>query len=334
MRDLLLDAFRGFNVLEMANSDLCEHPFFDHAEYYDMKLKYSDTIFPCFAFIAGMSPGRVRGSRNIMLVGLGVASNAIPELITGNKVRAMGVLQRHGLSSMLLYNVAPVVFVKLACDNSFVYPLMMTALWMTLSYLCTDNIKSPFKSRSKTAQFKIDLFFFKDRLHHTGFEPEGLLGVLMTSVTIWSGLWFTKSNLSDTNTLIAGLLCIGAGKAISMLFPSHVPISKQLWTPSFTLSTNGISMLKYLGLKVMFPYFPRILSQSLVCVGRHSLKMYFAIEMIIILWRYRWYKKDGHKKNLWGICTNFLTQYIPKWTSDFVLSGITTGAILSIASGL
>ncbi|MGV7292060.1 hypothetical protein PJJ27_28930, partial [Mycobacterium kansasii] len=88
-------------------------------------------------------------------------------------------------------NIAPI-----ALRDSIAYPFVMTGLWYAISVFYARDVKDPFKDPKDTAQQRIDKKIFGSRTYHENFDPEGLLGTLMTSVTVWTGYWYSRSDLS------------------------------------------------------------------------------------------------------------------------------------------
>ncbi|ODV95703.1 hypothetical protein PACTADRAFT_24918, partial [Pachysolen tannophilus NRRL Y-2460] len=143
VRDISLDVLRGITVLEMENAETCDHPFFDHAAFEEKKFNYADSIFPCFSFLSGMGLGRTSpAKRDIQLIGLGLCFNAIPSLCYGTKLRIPGVLQRHGLASLILKTIPN--------TNSYYTPAILTSVWLAISILFAKNKADPFDRPENT----------------------------------------------------------------------------------------------------------------------------------------------------------------------------------------
>ncbi|KAH3898655.1 uncharacterized protein SCODWIG_03813 [Saccharomycodes ludwigii] len=311
-RDPFVDAFRGLNVLEMETIESCDNPFFDHAKYDEMKLNYADTIFPCFSFINGMTLNPeckpVPIYKNLQLIGLGIAFNYIPSILYNEKLRFLGVLQRHGLSSIILNQLLN----KIGFSQ---YPILITGTWLGVSILYADNKKQPFKSQIASAQQKIDYPIFKDRTYHKNFDPEGLLGSLMTSVTLWSGIWYARMKLDVNQSLMVGSSLLAGGKLLAFLSPNYFPVSKPLWTPSFTMISTGWSILKYSFLKMGISFLPKYVQSLLSIVGRQNMEVYFMGEILLLLLKYK-----QNKKSIWGYCYQKLGNYLPDWWVQFFLT--------------
>lgn len=246
-------------------------------------MTYADTIFPCFSFISGMTSRPFRSTpvrKSLQLIGLGIGYNAIPLLLDGLKLRFLGVLQRHGLAS-LIFNSVPY-----SVRDSPIFPALLTTIWYSISVLFSKNVQDPFSVQESTAQQRIDYPIFGDRTYHTSFDPEGLLGSLMTCVTIWSGYWFSRLNFSTVQSFLVGAGSFSLGKLLAHLFPKMMPISKPLWTPSFVLTSNGVTIVKYALLKALLPYLPTAIVENIAIFGKYSMEIYFIGELLLMALKY------------------------------------------------
>src|SRR5690349_14629008 len=97
-RDPARDVVRGLTALEMTFVNVSGLRWTDHSPYIG-QITYADTIFPCFAFLSGMSPTPIR--RSLGLVGIGLSLNTVSAFANGKAVRIPGVLQRLGLASLV-----------------------------------------------------------------------------------------------------------------------------------------------------------------------------------------------------------------------------------------
>lgn len=324
----IIDVLRGLTILEMENTESCELAFFEHAGYYEKRMNYADTIFPCFSFISGMllKPEKsVPLGKSLQLIGLGMAFNAIPTVIEREKFRPLGVLQRHGLSTIIVNNLVPVAF-----RNSYSFPIVLTALWYSLSVCCARDKKEPFGEQAKTAQQRFDAIFFKGRQYERDFDPEGLLGSLMTAVTIWSGSWFMRnsSRFSDLQMLLLGSGLLGSGTLLAKLFPAYAPISKPLWTPAFVLASNGWTILKYLLVKLSLPRLPVAVSNTLAVVGRCNLETYFLGEILLLTLKY---EIGEDRKSLWGVVQSWLNRLFSPVVTQLLLTVAFDASLISFA---
>lgn len=312
-RNTLIDVFRGIDLLEMQATEISESPIFEHASYHQMTMTYADTIFPCFSFISGMTAKPYRSvpfRKNLQLIGLGIGYNALPLIVDGLKLRYLGVLQRHGLSS-IIFNIVPYNI-----RDSVLFPVIMSGIWYAISVFGCKDASDPFTIQQNTAQQRIDYPIFGDRTYHEAFDPEGLLGSLMTSVTIWSGYWFYQQNFSALKSFLIGGLSYSLGFLAKKLFPKQMPISKPLWTPSFVLSSNGVTIVKFSLLKLILPYLPSIVVENIAIFGRFSMEIYFIGELLLMALKYP-FGKQSIWQYLRSKCNKYLT---PALTETFLVT--------------
>lgn len=279
MRDSARDVLRGLTFYEME--------YVNHSEYLPHQppgkdgLRYADTVFPTFLFVAGMSPRSAR--RNIETVGLGLVYNCLKsanhswlESKDNVSIRPFGVLQRIGLSGLLLAAAPDPADLK-----SCAYPIGAIALWIALSFGLSPDRRHPFRKAALSAQTKIDravVTFLGPQCatYTSNFDPEGLLGTLMASVSMWFGGWISSNITTYNDAFMTGISFMSLGHMFSYAFPRTCPMNKPYWTLSYLLSTSGISLLKYSLLKVVLPYLPTLIVQVLECTGQHTLGLFFA----------------------------------------------------------
>lgn len=245
-------------------------------------------MFPCFLFTSGISsPPRALPTRKLVrragvLVGLGVLVNQIPKLFNPRSfldvstIRLPGVLQRTGIASLVASLDAYL--------PTGVLPAALVGLWYLVSRRFSLTPDRPFVCGAVTAQSRLDVKVFgASHLHQPAerFDPEGLLGSLLTSpVSILLGRLFRQS-LIAVNSYVTGLRqprasmfppsnpkadvsslpplvgrCLphlaAAGTAIAFaqltsgvlgrLAPYPTPESKALWTPRFVGRTTAWSI--------------------------------------------------------------------------------------------
>ncbi|ODQ49319.1 hypothetical protein PICMEDRAFT_14784 [Pichia membranifaciens NRRL Y-2026] len=262
--------------------------------------------------------------KSLQLVGLGMAFNAIPTFIEGEKFRPLGVLHRHGLSTILLNNVVSPEF-----RNSPAFPALLTGLWYFLSVYFADRRRQPFGVQAETAQQKFDAVFFKGRQYEADFDPEGLLGALMTAVTIWSGSWFMQNSprFTDTQVFLLGAGLLGSGTLLARVAPNYAPISKPLWTPTFVLASNGWTILKYLLVKVAIPYLPLAVTNALAVVGKCNLETYFLGELSLLALRYEF----AEGRSFWTIARSWLYKFCSPAVSQLLLTAAFDASLVAFA---
>jgi predicted acyltransferase len=285
LRDPTRDVVRGLTSLEMTFVNISSLQWTSHSPYIG-QITYADTIFPCFAFLSGMSPAPAR--RNVGIIGLGLGLHAVSAVAYGKPaVRIPGVLQRLGVAS-LIANEPRLAFLRRYQGA----PLMLMWYAITLLGASKTSIDNPLAhpdypgaDMPGIAQTRIDKLFFGERLYRPAYDPEGLLGSLTTAISMQIGRWFEDRNLTVLQKAVASIGMITVGEAFHFLLPKYASISKSLWTPSFVLVTSGISILKYLALEGALPYLPTTIKSLLVAVGNRSLEVYAISTLLTMLLR-------------------------------------------------
>jgi predicted acyltransferase len=284
-RDPTRDIIRGLTSLEMTFVNISKLGWTLHSPFIG-QITYADTIFPCFAFLAGMSPTSARRNAGLIMLGLGL--NTVSAFNSGAPVvRIPGVLQRLGLAGLI-------------ANESFFAPLRsffsipLVALWYAITLLgaSTTNLDNPLAHPDYpaanvlgTAQSIIDRALFGQRLYKPSYDPEGLLGSLTTAVSMVIGRSFEEGTLTMSQKAIAAISMIMVGESMHYLLPRFASISKSLWTPSFVLVTAGTSILKYIGLQMTVPFLPTGIQDLLRAVGTRSLEVYIISTIITGLLR-------------------------------------------------
>uniref|UniRef100_A0A060TCY5 ARAD1D39380p n=1 Tax=Blastobotrys adeninivorans TaxID=409370 RepID=A0A060TCY5_BLAAD len=317
MRDLTRDVVRGLTVLEMETVNVSDRPIFNHAAVNDKSMTYADTVFPTFAFLAGMSPTPL--SRGAGLVGLGLAYNSLQfiRIRRGDRIkpRFVGVLQRTGLSAML-FNSFPSL-----CPR---YPVLVTALWSVITIGLAKNKRHPFDAPENTAQTKIDSALFSDKsLYRPEYDPEGVLGSMMTAVSMWFGAYYAREKMTLGDSAITGGTLIGVGSALAYFVPSFFPVSKPFWTPSFTLIAAGYSMIKYGAVAAAVPHLPEPVTYALSCMGRRSIEVFFSSALLHNVLG-RW--------DLWNRLKAKLAEYVGMTAADLLMVGANNALMAFLAT--
>ena len=320
-RDPIRDVVRGLTSLEMTFVNISGLQWTAHSDYVG-QVTYSDTIFPCFAFLSGMSPAPIR--RNVGLIGIGLSLQSISAFVNGRTLRIPGVLQRLGLASILANQS------KLESLQKY-SGLPLVALWYAITLLGSSGTNPlahpdyPSGDKLNTAQTKIDQFLFGQHIHTPTYDPEGLLGSLTTAVTMLIGQAFQQQALSKSQKALESMCMIAVGEALHFLLPKYAPISKSLWTPSFVLVTSGTSILKYLVAEALVPYLPDVIQSLLSDVGRRSLEIYIISTILTIVAKY------GGEKSLLSRGRQSLQTILSQGGSDFLLSLGLTGLVAASA---
>ncbi|ADG11577.1 DUF1624 domain-containing protein [Caulobacter segnis] len=267
-RFLSLDVFRGLTVCLMivvntAGPGAKAYTQLVHAPWFGFTA--ADAVFPSFLFAVGCSMAFafsrpiptneflakvLRRAALIFLLGFLMYWFPFVKKIDGHwalipfaDTRVMGVLQRIALCYMLAAFAVRWLSPRLIVALSAVLLLGYWAILMTLG-----DPAAPL-SKLGNAGTHLDLFLIgQNHLYRKdgGFDPEGLLGTLPSTVNVLAGYLaarFLKENPGSQSAMarmaIAGVVLILAGLAWSPLFP----IAKKLWTGSFVLLTVGIDLV-------------------------------------------------------------------------------------------
>lgn len=266
-----LDAFRGLAIAGMV---LVNNPGdwsalyrpLAHAAWHGWT--FTDTIFPFFLFIVGVSMTLSLGRRAAagagtaallggmarrcaVIFGVGLLLNLIPHFDLAT-VRVPGVLQRIALCSLL---AAPLV---LACRSRG----LLLAIVLAFAAYSVPMLALPVPDASGTVAAGVlepgrDAGAWLDRLLLGGhlwaaartWDPEGLLstlpalGTLLFGALAGRGLATPRPALEHTVwLLLAGLGLLGLGTLMDGLF---MPINKNLWTPSYAVFMAGWALLVF-----------------------------------------------------------------------------------------
>jgi len=282
-RDATRDVVRGLTSLEMTFVNISTLRWTLHSGYIG-QITYADTIFPCFAFLSGMSPAPAR--RNVGLIGIGLSLQTVSAVVNRKPVvRIPGVLQRLGVASLIV-NEPRLAFLR----RYHGVPLMLLWYAITLLGASKTSIENPLAhpdypaaDARGIAQTRIDRMFFGQGLYTPSYDPEGLLGSLTTAVSMLVGHSFKEQSFTASQKIMASITMITVGETLHFLLPKYAPISKSLWTPSFVLVTSGVSVLKYLALERAMPYLPTTIQNLLLAVGKRSLEVYVISTLLTML---------------------------------------------------
>jgi predicted acyltransferase len=238
-------------VVDDPGTWLAVYPPLLHAEWNGWT--YTDTIFPFFLFLAGVSLSlslgrrsragetRLRLLRHLLrraasLVALGLALNVASAFAFGlPHVRIPGVLQRIGLCLLVagairLYGGIGGVAASAAA--------LLLGYWALLGGFGLDP--------ASTLAARVDRAVFGAHTWKAGSDPEGLLSTLPAVATTLLGV-LAGERLSSAIPLrrkIAELGVAGAAAAAAgLLWGRGFPINKNLWTSSYALLTAGLAAL-------------------------------------------------------------------------------------------
>lgn len=266
-----LDAFRGFTIAAMIlvnNPGDWSHLYrqLDHAEWNGWT--FTDTIFPFFLFIGGVSMalslGRLAaaGAAKPALLGklawraaliflIGFTLNFLP-YFNLSTVRIPGVLQRIAVCTLL---AAPIV-VYLGWRAQLAVIAALLALYSGLMLLVpVPDVHGVWAVGA--LEPGRDFGAFVDRwlldghlwVKSKSWDPEGVVSTLPALCSqlagVLAGRWLLSACTRSEQTvwmMLAGLACLALGSTLNALL---MPINKSLWTPSYAVWMTGWALLAF-----------------------------------------------------------------------------------------
>jgi predicted acyltransferase len=267
-----LDAFRGFTIAAMLlvnNPGDWSHAYAPllHAPWHGWT--FTDTIFPFFLFIVGVSMvtsthrqiehGVTRSGvlrklwlRCTLIVLIGVAMNLVPhfDFVT---VRIPGVLQRIGLASAL---VAP--FVVLWPWRVWMWAMLGSfALYSVLMFAvpvpdANEVVAAGVLEPGKDFGAYVDRAVFGGHLWRVSktWDPEGLVSTLPALGNVLAGALlglYLRRKLHAPSTQCVWIALIGFALVClgGVLAHTLMPINKNLWTVSYSVLMSGWALLAF-----------------------------------------------------------------------------------------
>ncbi len=302
-RIVALDAFRGLTIALMilvnnpgSNTSYAQ---LQHSQWNGLTL--TDTVFPTFLWIAGVSlvlslvrrieNGAPRAlllmqvtKRAIVLYLLGVLIYAIPHFDLGH-LRIMGVLQR----CAICYFVAALICMKFRPRAQMYWIVALFAVyWLAMKLIPVPSYGAGDLSMAGNLAHYIDHIVL--RTHNYAetktWDPEGLLSTLPAIATTLLGLQagyiLRSSPTIQARTLRLGL--IGAILLVAGLICSMwLPVNKKIWTDSFALVMAGLDCFGLLAFLWLFevPAIRQAL-RPLIIFGMNAIAVYVAAELLSI----------------------------------------------------
>ena len=273
---------------------------------------YTDTIFPFFLFIVGVSMalsfGRRRADgasagalyghlvrRAAAIVALGLALNVASALaFHAGHVRFPGVLQRIGLCVL----IAGAVFVAGGIRGS---ALAAAVLLAGYAWLLGAGPLDP----ETNVGARLDRLVFGVHTWKPGWDPEGLLSTLPAISTTLLGVIAGERVRTLGRPRRAAAELAGAGAAAfaaGLVWGRSLPINKNLWTPSYALAMSGLAALALaIALVAVDVRGWKRWAAPLVWLGRNAIAA-FALSVLgaIALIALRVPGPDGKTRSLWS----------------------------------
>ena len=269
-----LDALRGFDMFWIIGGDhlvkslaiatgspfwksfdqQLEHPYWNGFTAYDL-------IFPLFMFIAGVSApfsierslekGKSKGDilrkvviRGLILIVLGMVYNNGIEITPLEQFRFPSVLGKIGAS----YIFANIIY--LYASRRYLaawYGGLLIFYWLLLKFTSAPGFPTGDLTEPGNFMSYFDRTVLPGKLSRNIHDTVGLLNLITGTCTVLCGiitgiyLKHGKHTPSKKSLyfLLAGIVLIG----LSLIWNIDFPINKNLWSSSFVLLTNGISLM-------------------------------------------------------------------------------------------
>jgi predicted acyltransferase len=312
-----VDVLRGFTIAGMIVVDdpgtwSAVYPPLLHAEWNGWT--YTDTIFPFFLFLAGVSlvlsfsrrshAGLSRDAllrrlagRAATLVLLGLALNLVSYLALGlDRFRLPGVLQRIGVCVFAAGAVWLLGGARAASLSAAVAALLLLAyaVLMRGGLEPTDNLAA-----------HVDRAVFGVHTWKPGFDPEGILSTIPAIATTLLGALAGARLLPGSvsrGRRIRDLAAAGAvAAAAGLLWGRSFPVNKNLWTSSYALLTAGLASLALAACMALEPWsLWRRATAPLSWLGRNAIAAFSLSTLGAIgLLAVKVAGPDGKPRSLW-----------------------------------
>jgi predicted acyltransferase len=297
-RDQSLDCFRGTDVLLMIlvnvqGKEDDAFPMLKHADWNG--LTFADLVFPLFLLIVGLSaplaldrPGApirwsaiLRRTGLLFMIGV-VLSWLIKPSFDLDLIRWTGVLQRIAIAYLAC---AAVLALRRGIGLAVTLAALFLAIqtWMLLKVGAPTG-GGPSMEPGMGISGWLDQNFIPGKVLRKTWEPEGILSTLPAIANALIGvaiMRWTKSRTANPVQLgVVGAALLFAGMAAIGI----VPLNKNLWTASFTLTTCGIGTLVWAMLRAIWPVIgAKTVARWTVTLGQAALTLYVVHTLLIAI---------------------------------------------------
>ena len=258
-----LDVFRGLTIAGMIvvntpGTWTHVYPPLLHAEWHGWAA--TDTIFPFFLFIVGVSMAvsfarrRARGAsrrelflhalrRGAIIFGLGLALNVLSLFVFHRAhLRIPGVLQRIGV----VYIFAAAIFLAFGRRGVLAtVVLLLVGYWALMRFVPVPGFGAGRLDLEGNLAAWVDRAVLGEHTWKPGWDPEGPLSTIPAIATALlgaiAGEWLRTETVrqKQLGLVIGGWLAVGVGLLWSLSFP----INKNLWTSSYAVFMSGLAAL-------------------------------------------------------------------------------------------
>lgn len=262
-----LDAFRGFTIAAMVlvnnPGDWGNlYPQLAHAKWNGWT--FTDTIFPFFLFIGGVSMalslGRLAAAgadkprllaklakRAMLIFLIGFVLNFMPNFDI-HKVRIPGVLQRIALVTLL---AAPIVVYLGWRAQAAVIAALLALYSVLMLFVPVPGIGAGVLEPGQDFGAYVDRMVLSGHMwvQSKTWDPEGLVSTMPALASQLFGVLAGRlllARLPRTEQIVwlvfAGLACVALGSVFDAIL---MPVNKSLWTPSYCLLMTGWALLAF-----------------------------------------------------------------------------------------
>ncbi len=262
-----LDAFRGFTIAAMVlvnnPGDWANlYPQLEHAKWNGWT--FTDTIFPFFLFIGGVSMalslGRLAAAgvnkpmllrklalRAVLIFVIGFMLNLIP-YFNFPVVRIPGVLQRIAVCTLL---AAPIVVYCSWRQQLLWIVALLAGYSMLMLGVDVPGFGAGVLEPGKDLGAYVDRLLLGKHLwvQSKTWDPEGIVSTLPALASqligVLCGRWLLSNTPHAEQTIwmfLIGLLLLALGSTFDAIL---MPINKSLWTPSYCLLMSGWALIAF-----------------------------------------------------------------------------------------
>jgi predicted acyltransferase len=269
-----LDALRGFDMFWIIGGDRLvknlaeathnsfwialdkqlEHPYWNGFTAYDL-------IFPLFMFVAGISvpysigraleKGKSKShilmrviTRGVILIILGMVYNNGLEITRLEQFRFPSVLGKIGAS----YIFANIIYLYAGKRARVIwYAGLLTGYWLLLKFTSAPGFSAGDLSEPGNFMSYFDRTVLPGKLSRNIHDTVGLLNLITGTCTILAGIitgvYLKNNNDAPAKKVLWFLICGVGIMGLGLIWNIDFPINKNLWSSSFVLLTNGLSLL-------------------------------------------------------------------------------------------